>query len=117
MRKGTFSVQRANSNSSKHNSRELSPKYLIDSSQKNYYELITPDNEFKNIAQNIYKEKIKQTMQKKQVENLIQETVLTLQPNQNENDLRAFIEDLEKHQGFDEEIKMMRMYLRLAKRD
>ena len=33
-----------------------------------------------------------------------------------ENDLIAFIEDLEKHQGFDEEIKMMRMYLRLAKR-
>ena len=34
-----------------------------------------------------------------------------------ENDLIAFIEDLEKHQCFDEEIKMMRMYLRLAKRD
>ena len=34
-----------------------------------------------------------------------------------ENDLVAFIEDLEKHQGFNEEIKMMRMYLRLAKRD
>ena len=34
-----------------------------------------------------------------------------------ENDLVAFIEDLEKHQGFDEEIKMMKMYLRLAKRD
>ncbi len=33
-----------------------------------------------------------------------------------EDDLIAFIEDLEKHQGFDEEIKMMRMYLRLAKR-
>ena len=33
-----------------------------------------------------------------------------------ENDLRAFIEDLEKHNDFDEEIKMMRMYLRLAKR-
>ena len=34
-----------------------------------------------------------------------------------EDDLIAFIEDLEKHQGFDEEIKMMKMYLRLAKRD
>ena len=33
-----------------------------------------------------------------------------------ENDLIAFIEDLEKHNEFDEEIKMMRMYLRLAKR-
>ena len=34
-----------------------------------------------------------------------------------EDDLIAFIEDLAKHQGFDEEIKMMKMYLRLAKRD
>ena len=34
-----------------------------------------------------------------------------------ENDLVAFIEDLEKHNDFKEEIKMMKMYLRLAKRD
>ena len=34
-----------------------------------------------------------------------------------ENDLVAFIEDLQKHNDFDEEIKMMKMYLRLAKRD
>ena len=34
-----------------------------------------------------------------------------------ENDLIAFIEDLEKHNDFDEELKMMSMYLRLAKRD
>ena len=34
-----------------------------------------------------------------------------------ENDLVAFIEDLEKHQGFEDEIKTMKMYLRLAKRD
>ncbi len=33
-----------------------------------------------------------------------------------EDDLIAFIEDLEKHQGFEDEIKMMKMYLRLAKR-
>ena len=33
-----------------------------------------------------------------------------------EDDLIAFIEDLEKHLGFEEEIKMMRMYLRLSKR-
>ncbi len=34
-----------------------------------------------------------------------------------EDDLIAFIEDLEKHNEFEEEIKMMRMYLRLAKID
>lgn len=99
MRKGTFSVQKANSNSAKHNSRELAPKYLIDTSAKNYYELITPDNEFKNIAQNIYKEKIKQTMQKKQVENLIQETVLTLQPNQDEKDVKDLFKKLNQKYG------------------
>ena len=33
-----------------------------------------------------------------------------------EDDLIAFIEDLEKHQGFENEIKTMKMYLRLAKR-
>ena len=99
MRKGTFSVQTANANSSRHNSRELAPKYLIDSSQKNYYELITPDNEFKSLAQNIYKEKIKQTMQKKQVDNLIQETVLTLRPEQNENDVKDLFKKLNKKYG------------------
>ena len=34
-----------------------------------------------------------------------------------ENDLIAFIEDLEKHNDFEVEIKTMKMYLRLAKRD
>ena len=99
MRKGTFSVQTANANSSRHNSRELAPKYLIDSSQKNHYELITPDDDFKNIAQAIYKEKIKQTMQKKQVENLIQETVLTLQPNQDEKDVKDLFKKLNQKYG------------------
>lgn len=99
MRKGTFSVQTANANSSQHNSRQLSPRYLIDSSQKNYYELITPDDEFKQIAQSIYKEKIKQTMQKKQIDNLIQETVLTLQPNQDENDIKKLFKKLNKKFG------------------
>lgn len=99
MRKGTFSVQTANANSSRHNSRELAPKYLIDSSQKNHYELITPDDDFKNIAQEIYKEKIKQTMQKKQVDSLVQETVLTLNPEQNENDVKDLFEALNKKYG------------------
>lgn len=99
MRKGTFSVQTANPNSAKHNSRELAPKYLIDSSAKNYYELIKKDDDFIQEAQNIYKEKIKQTMQKKQVENLIQETVLTLQPHQNENDVKELFTKLNKKYG------------------
>ena len=99
MRKGTFSVQTANPNSAKHNSRELAPKYLIDSSQKNYYELLKKDDDFILEAQAIYKEKIKQTMQKKQVENLIQETVLTLQPNQDEKDVKDLFKKLNQKYG------------------
>src|SRR5574344_2388340 len=99
MRKGTFSVQTANPNSAKHNSKKLAPKYLIDSSAKNYYELIKKDDDFIQEAQNIYKEKIKQTMQKKQVENLIQETVLTLQPNHDENDGKDLFKKLNNEYG------------------
>lgn len=99
MRKGTFSVQTATANSSKHNSREFAPKYLIDSSAKNYYELIKKDSDFISEAQAIYKEKIKQTMQKKQVTNLIQETVLTLKPNQDENDVKKLFQELHKKYG------------------
>lgn len=99
MRKGTFSVQTANPNSAKHNSRELAPKYLIDTSAKNYYELLKKDDDFILEAQAIYKDKIKQTMQKKQVENLIQETVLTLQPNQDEKDVKDLFKKLNQKYG------------------
>lgn len=34
-----------------------------------------------------------------------------------EDDLIAFIEDLQKHQCFNDEIETMKMYLRLARRD
>jgi hypothetical protein len=101
MRKGTFSVQKANANSSAHNSRKNPPKYLIglELGTKNYYELLKKDDDFILEAQAIYKEKIKQTMQKKQVENLIQETVLTLQPKQNENDVKDLFVKLNKKYG------------------
>ena len=101
MRKGTFSVKKANSNSSKHNSRENAPKYLIglEFETSNYYELINSDDNFIIEAQNIYKNKIKQSMQKSQVDNLIQETVLTLKPEQNENDVKDLFSKLHKKYG------------------
>ena len=61
-------------------------------------------------------EKNKQYLKKLYFEWLEYFDVWNLSDSQ-EDDLVAFIEDLEKHQGFDEEIKMMRMYLRLAKRN
>lgn len=101
MRKGTFSVKKAGSNSAAHNSRENAPKYLIGLSPgtQNYYELIQSDNDFILEAQQIYKTKIGQSMQKKQIPNLVQETVLTLQPNQNENDVKELFKKLNKKYG------------------
>ena len=101
MRKGTFSVKKATANSSKHNSRENAPKYLIglEFETSNYYELINSDDNFIIEAQNIYKNKIKQSMQKSQVDNLIQETVLTLKPEQNENDVKDLFSKLHKKYG------------------
>jgi hypothetical protein len=96
MRKGTFSVQKAGANSAAHNSREKPPKYLIgfEPDTENYYELIQSDQDFILEAQQIYKDKIGQSMQKKQIPNLVQETVLTLQKNQNENDVKKLFEKL-----------------------
>ncbi|MCP4971345.1 MAG: hypothetical protein GY932_12230 [Arcobacter sp.] len=99
MRKGTFSVQNASANSSKHNSRELSPKYLIDSSAENYYEQIIEDNNFIQLAQDKYKELVKQNMQKKQIPGLIKETVLTIKDSQNENDIKDLFKELNKEFG------------------
>lgn len=101
MRKGTFSQQKAKPNSSAHNSRSNPPKYLIglEPGTENYYELIQSDEDFIAAAKSKYKEKIKQTMQKKQVENLIQETVLTLKPEQDENDVKKLFKKLNKKYG------------------
>lgn len=99
MRKGTFSVQNASANSSKHNSRELSPKYLIASSAENYYEQIIEDEKFIQLAQDKYKELVKQNMQKKQFPGLIKETVLTIKENQNQDDIKDLFQELNKEFG------------------
>lgn len=96
MRKGTFSAKRAGSNSAAHNSRINPPKYLIglEENSKNYYKLFQSDEAFILEAQKIYKDKIGQSMQKKQLPNLVQETVLTLKKNQDENDVIKLFEKL-----------------------
>jgi len=101
MRKGTFSVQNASTHSSKHNSREEAPKYLIglESEKSNYYELIVEDKEFVENAKLRYKECVKQNMQKKQIPGLIKETILTLQEHQDENDVKALFKELNKKYG------------------
>lgn len=116
MRKGTFSVEKANSNSSAHNSRENSPRYLIglEDGEENYYELIKSDSDFILEAKRIYKKTTGQDMQKAytiskgkrkgtfvsaQEDNLIQETILTLKKNQNQNDVKELFKKLNKKYG------------------
>jgi len=101
MRKGTFSVQKANSNSAAHNSRKVAPRYLIglEKNRSNFYELFQSDKDFIEEAKIIYKNKIGQQMQKKQIPNLIQETVLTLKKNQDENDVKKLFEKLKNKFG------------------
>lgn len=100
MKKGTFSVVKAGKNSTAHNSRLEIPNYLIDSSSKNYYELITPDQNFIIEAQEKYKLTVNQKMQKSQIENLILETCISIKPNHNVNDLKnLFLKLNEKYGG------------------
>ena len=99
MRKGTFSVKKAGKNSKAHNSRIEIPNYLIDTSNKNYYELITPDENFIIEALQKYKATVNQKMQQKQLDNLILETVLTIKPNQNETDIKNLFSVLKEKYG------------------
>ena len=99
MRKGTFSVQNATAHSSKHNSREEAPRYLIDKTKDNYYEQIISDNDFIEKAKLKYKEIVKQNMQKKQIPALVKETVLTIKEHQNENDIKDLFKELNKEYG------------------
>jgi len=101
MRKGTFSVKKAKSNSAAHNSRKYPPKYLIglEPETENYYELIEKDEDFILAAQDIYQKKIGQKMQKKQIPNLILETVLTLKKEQDENTVKELFSKLNQKYG------------------
>lgn len=104
-RKATFAVKTPKSNSSAHNSREEIPKYLIDHSGKsgNTYRKITPyvnDEQFKDLAKDIYNKKFvertgqNQKMQRKQVEALIKEVVISVEAYHTESDIFSLFEML-----------------------
>ncbi len=99
MRKGSFSVRNNVSHSTKHNNREQSPRYLIDTSVKNYYEQFYSDDEFINLAQERYKKIIKQNMQKKQIPALIKEAVITIKDNQDQEDIKELFKNLNAKYG------------------
>ena len=102
MRKGTFSVETAKPNSAAHNSRKHPPKYLIgfaNESDTNYYELIESDNDFIDKAQKLYREKIGQKMQKKQIQKLVKEAVITIKKDQDENTIKELFDKLHRRYG------------------
>ena len=100
-RKGTFSVQHAGTNSAAHNSRTSPPRYLIglQPNTKNYYELIQSDEDFKIEAKHIYQNKIGQKMQRKQIDNIIQETAITLKKEHDENTVKDLFKKLKSKFG------------------
>jgi methyl-accepting chemotaxis protein len=101
MRKGTFSVRKATANSTEHNARITTPSYLIGlaPNTSNYYHQKIDDELFIELMKDSYKEKNKQTMQKKNIENLILETVITLKKEQGENNIKDLFEKLHEKFG------------------
>ena len=105
-RKATFAVKAPKKNSSAHNSREEIPKYLIDhtGNSGNTYRKIAPydnDEQFKVLAKEIYNEKFiertgqNQKMQNKQVDALIKEVVISVEPHHTEADIFALFRMLQ----------------------
>ncbi len=109
MRKGSFSVERRSSNTDYHNTRLKSPKYLIETDKNfdgNYYKKNYEYDEFLDIAQKLYQETVKQKMQKKQIENLFQEAVISLEKHHTEHDIYLLFKDLKKEYGGHELINL-----------
>ena len=101
MRKASFKVVNANSNSSLHNSRQNAPKYLIEDEnfKENYYEQIHTDDEFRKLAELKYLSTKNQKMQERQKVALIKETVLNLEEHHTEQDVKKLFKNLNEEYG------------------
>ena len=104
-RKESFSVEKPKSRSSEHNNRTDKPKYLIEPNQNfngnfykryNYYE---NDKQYKMYAQDLYKEKIGQSMQEIQKPAIIKEVIVTLKKEHDEHTVLKLFAHLEEKYG------------------
>lgn len=97
----TFSVVKASTHSSAHNSREDTPEYLIGTKEgaENVYDLRHSDSQFLVLAQAKYKETTGQKMQQKQIDALIKETVLSLEDHHTEADVQKVFDQLNEKYG------------------
>jgi hypothetical protein len=110
-RKATFSPKTPKKNSSDHNSRKEIPKYLIETDPNftgNYYERIDPyedDEQFKNLAKEIYNKQFiertgqNQKMQKKQVEALLKEVVISTEGQHTKKDIIELFDMLKREKA------------------
>ena len=99
--KASFNTQNATAHSSDHLNRKTKVSYLLDpNSQKNEYKNYNVNLEtFKQKAQESYKVRTKQTMQKKQLESLIKEAVINVKKNTNINDIEKTFKNLHTEFG------------------
>ncbi|RLA77561.1 MAG: hypothetical protein DRG78_17130 [Epsilonproteobacteria bacterium] len=101
MRKGSFAVRACNSNTSAHNSRKNVPRYLLglEIGTENYYRMTIGDDKFITKCKDAYLEKVGQKMQTLNIENLINEVVITLKKEQDETDVKKLFKKLNEEFG------------------
>ncbi|MEA3296187.1 MAG: hypothetical protein U9Q27_03565, partial [Patescibacteria group bacterium] len=101
MRKASFKVTNAGSNSTAHNSRTNPPKYLIEDIgyNDNYYDLKYSDEEYLKLSELKYLSKNNQKMQERQKVALIKETVLNLKDHHTEKDVEKLFKKLNEKYG------------------
>jgi len=100
MRKATFTVQNATEFSTRHNSRLVSPDYLLDYTMDAYeFDIIHYPTEYVQLAKYKYKTTKKQKMQKKQLDALIKKTVLTVLEHHTLQDIKNLFIELNKKYG------------------
>lgn len=98
MRKASFSVEKATSNTDAHNTREHPPKYLLgceEGKENEYIKFYDYDN-FRELAETRYVEVNKQKMQQKQKDNMFEEALISMEEHHTKDDIIKLFEALNK---------------------
>ena len=98
MRKASFSVEKATSNTDAHNTREKAPKYLIgcEEGKENEYIKFYDYDDFRELAEKRYVEVNKQKMQQKQKDNMFEEALISMEEHHTKDDIIKLFEALNK---------------------
>lgn len=98
MRKASFSVEKATSNTDAHNTREHPPKYLLgcEEGKENEYIKFYDYDDFRELAEKRYVEVNKQKMQQKQKDNMFEEALISMEEHHTKDDIIKLFEALNK---------------------